>query len=82
MPKPKISMTCDIESRRATPERQAAWHEDCVIPAECECPAHANDKPGTANTVRPRGRREPATRNELRHLEVAEGRGHLPGRRL
>lgn len=81
MPKQPISMACDIESRRPTPDRKAAWHEDCVIPTTCRCPAHAQDKPGTASTVLPMGRHDPQSTDEARHLEVSEGRRLLPGRR-
>jgi hypothetical protein len=83
--KPKLSMCCWLESRRATPERRAAWHKDCVIPATCSCPAHRADKPGTADIVLPSGRADRSVMAELlgpeetRHLEIAEGRWFLPG---
>lgn len=39
----QLTHPCDIESRRATPERRAAWHRDCPEPGFCSCPAHQDD---------------------------------------
>lgn len=42
----KLSMCCDIESRRSSADRKAAWHRDCAIPLQCQCPAHKSDGAG------------------------------------
>jgi len=39
----RITMTCDIESRQATPERRAVHHRACIRPTTCSCPAHEHD---------------------------------------
>jgi hypothetical protein len=38
-----ITMPCEIETRRETTERRAAWHKDCPRPETCACPAHQRD---------------------------------------
>ena len=42
--RPRLTMPCDIETRRPEPERKAAWHADCPYPDRCACPAHQRDK--------------------------------------
>lgn len=39
----RLTMPCEIETRRETPERRAAWHRDCPYPDTCACPAHDRD---------------------------------------
>ena len=43
----RLTMPCDIESRRSDPQRRAAWHKDCPDPLRCECPAHDRDAADT-----------------------------------
>jgi hypothetical protein len=38
-----LTMPCDIETRRNTADRRAAWHADCPTPAGCDCPGHQRD---------------------------------------
>lgn len=40
----RLTMPCDIETRRDTAERRAAWHADCPSPDTCACPAHDRDE--------------------------------------
>lgn len=40
----RITMPCDIESRRPETARKAAWHRDCPRPHSCPCPGHAGDR--------------------------------------
>jgi hypothetical protein len=39
----RLTMPCDIESRRETPERRASWHADCPEPDTCRCAGHERE---------------------------------------
>lgn len=39
-----LTMPCDIETRRSTRERRAAFHAECPYPFTCPCPQHAHDE--------------------------------------
>jgi len=47
----KLTMSCDIESRRSSPDRRAAWHVTCWDPTDCRCPGHKGEAPRTAEQV-------------------------------